>query len=78
MRALSIFKYFRRLSRRRKEIEPPRIEKLNAILLYDAHLFWFSWGSLKLATHEEHITVPLKVHEHLRKFMYWRLKVRGL
>jgi len=73
--ALSIFKSYRRLSRRR-EINPPRIEKLNIILLDDTHLFWFSWGSIKLATHKGHITIPFKVHEHSRKFMsmHWRVK----
>ncbi|MEM3869487.1 MAG: hypothetical protein QXW47_11910, partial [Candidatus Jordarchaeales archaeon] len=37
--ALSMFKSYRRLSRRRKEIGPPRVEKIS-ILLDDAHLFW--------------------------------------
>ncbi|MEM2194121.1 MAG: transposase [Candidatus Methanomethylicia archaeon] len=72
--ALSIFKSYRRLSRKRREINPPRIEKLNTILLDDAHLFWFSWGSIKLATHKGHITIPFKVHEHSRKFMHWQVK----
>ncbi|MEM4021369.1 MAG: hypothetical protein QXI18_03250 [Nitrososphaerota archaeon] len=71
--ALSIFKSYRRLSRRR-EISTPRIEKLSIILLDDAHLFRFSWGSIKLATHRGHITIPFKVHEHSRKFMHWQIK----
>ncbi|MEM1550898.1 MAG: hypothetical protein QXR13_03070 [Candidatus Bathyarchaeia archaeon] len=71
--ALSIFKSYRRLSRKR-EVNTPRIEKLNTILLDDTHLFWFSWGNIKLATHEGHITIPFKVHEHSGKFMYWRVK----
>ncbi|MEM3856815.1 MAG: hypothetical protein QW108_04290, partial [Saccharolobus sp.] len=72
--ALSIFKSYRRLSRRNRKINPPRIEKLSTILLDDTHLFWFRWGYLKLATHEGHITIPFKVHEHSRKFMYWQIK----
>ncbi|MEM3785943.1 MAG: transposase [Nitrososphaeria archaeon] len=72
--ALSVFKSYRRLSRKRREINPPRIGKLNTILLDDTHLFWFSWGSIKLATHEGHITIPFKVHEHSRKFMHWQVK----
>ncbi|MEM3868768.1 MAG: transposase [Candidatus Jordarchaeales archaeon] len=71
--ALSMFKSYRRLSRKRGEINPPRIEKLN-ILLDDAHLFWFSWGCVRLATHKGHITIPFRVHEHSRKFMHWQVK----
>ncbi|MEM1884428.1 MAG: hypothetical protein QXZ24_02330, partial [Candidatus Jordarchaeales archaeon] len=72
--ALSIFKSYRRLSRkRRKKIGPPRVEKIS-ILLDDAHLFWFSWGSLRLVTHKGHITIPFRVHEHSRKFMGWQVK----
>ncbi|MEM2829500.1 MAG: transposase [Candidatus Jordarchaeales archaeon] len=72
--ALSMFKSYRRLSRRRKKIGPPRVEKLNTILLDDAHLFWFSWGCVRLATHKGHITIPFRVHEHSRKFMHWQVK----
>ncbi|MEM3546254.1 MAG: transposase [Candidatus Bathyarchaeia archaeon] len=72
--ALSVFKSYRRLSRRRKGINPPRIEKLNTILLDDTHLFWFSWGSIKLATHKGRITIPFKAHKHSRKFMHWQVK----
>ncbi|MEM3512245.1 MAG: transposase, partial [Candidatus Jordarchaeales archaeon] len=71
--ALSIFKSYRRLSRRRKEIGPPRVEKIS-ILLDDAHLFWFSWGCVRLATHKGHITIPFRVHEHSMKFMHWQVK----
>ncbi|MEM1511714.1 MAG: hypothetical protein QXN15_04060 [Candidatus Jordarchaeales archaeon] len=72
--ALSIFKSYRRLSRKRGEINPPRIEKLNTILLDDAHLFWFSWGCVRLATHKGHIAIPFRVHEHSMKFMGWQVK----
>ncbi|MEM0079174.1 MAG: transposase [Nitrososphaerota archaeon] len=72
--ALSIFKSYRRLSRKKREINTPRIEKLNTILLDDTHLFWFSWGSIKLATHKGHITILFKVHEHSGKFMHWQVK----
>ncbi|MEM3750158.1 MAG: transposase [Candidatus Jordarchaeales archaeon] len=71
--ALSMFKSYRRLSRRRKEIGPPRVEKIS-ILLDDAHLFWFSWGCVRLATHEGHIAIPFRVHEHSMKFMHWQVK----
>ncbi|MEM2467898.1 MAG: hypothetical protein QXX18_03780 [Candidatus Jordarchaeales archaeon] len=71
--ALSMFKSYRRLSRKRGEINPPRIEKLN-ILLDDAHLFWFSWGSIRLATHKGHIAIPFRVHGHSMKFMHWQVK----
>ncbi|MBS7247333.1 MAG: transposase [Candidatus Freyarchaeota archaeon] len=71
--ALSIFKSYRRLSRKRGEINPPRIEKIS-ILLDDAHLFWFSWGCVRLATHKGHIAIPFRVHEHSRKFMGWQVK----
>ncbi|MEM2829847.1 MAG: transposase [Candidatus Jordarchaeales archaeon] len=71
--ALSMFKSYRRLSRRRKEIGPPRVEKIS-ILLDDAHLFWFSWGCVRLATHKGHITIPFRVHKHSRKFMHWQVK----
>ena len=72
--ALGIFKSYRRLSRRRKGVKPPEIAKLDVILLDDAHLFWFNWGSLKLATHKGHILIPFEVHEHSKKFMSWQVK----
>ncbi|MEM2626334.1 MAG: transposase [Candidatus Jordarchaeales archaeon] len=71
--ALSMFKSYRRLSRRRKEIGPPRVKRLS-ILLDDTHLFWFSWGCVRLATHEGHIAIPFRVHEHSMKFMGWQVK----
>ncbi|MEM1547270.1 MAG: hypothetical protein QXY40_10835 [Candidatus Methanomethylicia archaeon] len=69
-----MFKSYRRMSRKRKDISLPRIENLNTILLDDTHLFWFSWGSLKLATHKGHITIPFNVHEYSKKFCSWRVK----
>ena len=71
---LGIFKSYRRLSRRRKNIKLPDIAKLDAILLDDTHLFWFNWGSLKLATHRGHIIAPFEVHEHSKKFINWQIK----
>ncbi len=73
--ALAIFKSYRRLTRkRRKNVSPPRVENLNTVLLDDTHLFWFSWGSLRLATHKGHIVLPFEVHEHSNKFADWRIK----
>ncbi|MEM0118735.1 MAG: hypothetical protein QXV32_09860 [Conexivisphaerales archaeon] len=72
--ALSIFKSYRRLSKKNRKISPPRIGKRITILLDDTHLFWFSLGSLKLATHEGHITIPFNVHNHFGKFMSWQVK----
>ncbi|RDD53157.1 MAG: transposase [Candidatus Korarchaeota archaeon NZ13-K] len=72
--ALAMFKSYRRLSRRGKNVSPPEIKNLNTVLLDDAHLFWFSWGSLKLATHRGHVVVPFEVHEHSRKFIGWQVK----
>ena len=46
--ALGIYKSYRRISRRRSDIKPPSIERLKTVLLDDTHLFWFSWGVLKL------------------------------
>lgn len=69
-----MFKSYRRLSRRRKKAKPPIVNGSITVLLDDAHLFWFSWGSLKLATHKGHIIVPLKIHEHAEKFYGWRVK----
>ena len=72
--ALGIYKSYRRLSRKRNNIKPPSIEELETILLDDTHLFWFSWGGLKLATHRGHILIPFEVHEYSRKFMGWSIK----
>ncbi len=81
--ALAISKSYRRLSTTTKMKEKkkmkekdiiPSIEDLNAVLLDDTHLFWFSWGSLKLATQRGHITIPFKVHEHSKKFVNWQVK----
>jgi len=72
--ALGMFKSFRRLSKRRRNIKVPTVKNLNAILLDDTHLFWFNWGSLKLATHKGHIIIPFEVHEHSRKFKDWSVK----
>jgi IS605 OrfB family transposase len=72
--ALGIYKSYRRLSRKRSNIKPPSIEELRTILLDDTHLFWFSWGALKLATHREHLTIPFKVHDHAKKFKDWIVK----
>jgi putative transposase len=72
--ALAIFKSYRRLSRKRKNVSLPRVEDLNTILLDDTHLFWFNWGSLKLATHRGHIIIPFQVHEHSKKFAGWQVK----
>jgi len=47
---------------------------LDSILLDDTHLFWFSWGSLKLATHRGHVVIPFEVHEHSEKFKGWQAK----
>jgi len=73
-KALGIFKSYRRLSRKRRNVKPPEVKALKAGLLDDTHLFWFSWGSLKLATHKGHITVPFKLHEHAGKFRDWEVK----
>jgi len=72
--ALGIYKSHRRLSRKRKGVKPPSVEELKAILLDDTHLFWFSWGSLKIATHRGHLTIPFKLHEHAEKFRDWQAK----
>jgi len=47
---------------------------LKAVLLDDTHLFWFSWGSLKIATHKGHLTIPFKLHNHAEKFRDWYVK----
>ncbi len=72
--ALGIFKSFRRLSRKKRNVKAPSIENLDTILLDDTHLFWFNWGSLKLATHKGHIIIPFELHEHYRKFIDWSVK----
>ncbi|MEM3833556.1 MAG: hypothetical protein QW128_08255 [Thermoprotei archaeon] len=72
--ALGIFKSYRRLSRKRENAKQPAIEDLKVILLDDAHLFWFSFGRLKLATHKGHIIIPFKVHNHFEKFRSWQVK----
>jgi len=62
--ALGIYKSYRRLSRKGNHIRPPSIEGLKTILLDDTHLFWLSWGSLKIATHKGHLTIPFRLHRH--------------
>ncbi|MEM3441078.1 MAG: transposase [Candidatus Bathyarchaeia archaeon] len=71
---LAIFKSYRRLSRKRKNVSLPKVENLNSILLDDAHLFWFNWGSLKLATHRGNVVLPFEVHVHSKKFRGWQVK----
>jgi putative transposase len=72
--ALGMYKSYRRISRRRNHVKPPSIEWLKAVLLDDTHLFWFSWGSLKIATHKGHLTIPFKLHNHAEKFSGWQVK----
>jgi putative transposase len=72
--ALGMYKSYRRLSRRKSNIKPPSIERLKAVLLDDTHLFWFNWGSLKIATHKGHLTIPFRLHEHAEKFRGWQVK----
>jgi len=72
--ALGMYKSYRRLSRRESNIKPPSIERLKAVLLDDTHLFWFNWGSLKIATHKGHLIIPLRLHEHAEKFKGWQVK----
>ena len=72
--ALAMFKSYRRLSRKRRNIKPPEVKALKAVLLDDTHLFWFSWGTLKLATHRGHIIIPFEVHKHGEKFKNWKVK----
>lgn len=72
--ALSIFKSYRRLSRKRRNIKQPEIEVLNVVLLDDTHLFWFNWKHLKIATHKGHQVIPLIVHEYSEKFRGWKVK----
>lgn len=74
MQALFIFKSYRRLSRKRKNIKQPEIEVLNVVLLDDTRLFWFNWKYLKIATHKGHQVIPLIVHEYSEKFKGWKVK----
>jgi hypothetical protein len=71
---LGIYKSYRRISRRRSNIKTPSIERLKTVLLDDTHLFWFSWGSLRIATHKGHLTIPFRLHEHAEKFGGWQVK----
>ncbi len=71
--ALAMFKSYRRLVRKRANVSLPRVKDLNAVLLDDTHLFWFCWGSLKLASHSGNITIPFKA-EHSSKFIDWQVK----
>jgi len=73
-KALGILKSYRRLSRKRKNVKPPEVKALKTVLLDDTHLFWFSWGTLKLATHKGRIIIPFKLHEHSGKFRDWEVK----
>ncbi|MCR6668448.1 MAG: transposase [archaeon YNP-WB-040] len=72
--ALGMYKSYRRLSRKRSNIKPPSIEWLKAVLLDDTHLFWFNWGSLKIATHKGHLIILFRLHEHAEKFKDWQVK----
>jgi hypothetical protein len=72
--ALRIYKSYRSLSRKRNNIKPSSIEGLRTILLDDTHLFWFSWGSLRIATHKGHLTIPFRLHRHSEKFKGWQVK----
>jgi len=72
--ALGIYKSYRRISRRRNNVKLPSIERLKTVLLDDTHLFWFSWGGLKIATHKGHLAIPFKLHEHAEKFKGWQVK----
>jgi putative transposase len=72
--ALGIYKSYRRISRRGNNAKPPSIERLKAVLLDDTHLFWFSWGSFRIATHKGHLTIPFRLHEHAEKFKGWQVK----
>jgi len=72
--ALGIYKSYRRILRKRNNIKPPSIEELETILLDDTHLFWFSWGSFRIATHKGHLTIPFSLHEHAEKFKGWQVK----
>jgi putative transposase len=73
--ALGIYKAYRRISRRRNNVKPPSIKLLKTVLLDDTHLFWFSWGNLKIATHKGNLTISFRLHEHAEKFK--GLQVKG-
>ncbi|HIE14267.1 TPA: transposase, partial [Candidatus Bathyarchaeota archaeon] len=72
--SLGISKSYRRLPRKVKNVKTPEVGNLRVVLLDDTHLFWFSWESLKLATHRGHIIIPYKVYEHTEKFKDWEVK----
>ncbi len=72
--ALAIFKSYRRPSRKKGNIKRPDVKSSNVVLLNDTHLFWFDWGSLKIATHKGHLTIPLEVYEYSEKFKGWNVK----
>jgi predicted transposase len=74
--ALGIYKSYRRISKKRNNIKPPSIKRLKTVLLDDTHLFWFSWGSLRIATHKGQLTIPFMLHEHAEKFGGWQVKVQ--
>ena len=73
--ALGMYKSYRRISRRRNHVKPPSIKLLKTVLLDDTHLFWFSWGNLKIATHKGHLVIPFRLHAHAEKFK--GLQVKG-
>jgi len=73
--ALGMYKSYRRISRRRNNVKPPSIELLKTVLLDDTHLFWFSWGNLKIATRKGHLVIPFRLHVHAEKFK--GLQVKG-
>ncbi|MEM0482951.1 MAG: hypothetical protein QXM16_08755 [Nitrososphaerota archaeon] len=60
--ALAMLESYRRLSRKRKNTKPPSVNGSITVLLDDTHLFWFSWGNLKLATHKGQILQKAKEH----------------
>ncbi len=72
--ALAIFKSYRRMSRKKRDVSKPSAKNLNTVLLDDTHLFWFRWGEVRLATHRGHVAIPFKVHEHARKFVDFQVK----
>jgi len=76
--ALAMLKSYRRLSRKVKNVSPPDVENLKTILLDDTHLLWFSWNSLKLATHKRHIVIPLRLMIIQRSVLTGMLRAQGL
>jgi len=72
--ALSIFKSYRRLSRKNKNTKLPSINKVRTILLDDTHLFWFDWTHFKLATHKGHQVIPFTIYDFSEKFKNWKIK----